>query len=123
MVEVFVWRHVLYVKYIQSLPRSIQKSQPSTRRPPRKVDSAESRGDVWGRGNATARLVQLSQPGGAKMRRRPYTVRVGDRYKVKYYKGEVSIALVSVLDIMPLAIIHTVIYIYSKWLRIRCFIS
>ena len=27
-----------------------KKSQPCTRRPPRKVDSAESRGDVWGRG-------------------------------------------------------------------------
>ena len=46
------------------------------------------------------------------MRRRPYTVHAGDRYKVKYYKGEVLIALVSVLDIMPLAVIHAVIYIY-----------
>ena len=57
------------------------------------------------------------------MRRRPYTVRVGDRYKVKYYKGEVLIALVLVLDIMPLAIIYAVIYIYSKWLKVRYFIS
>ena len=33
-------------------------------------------------------------------------VRVGDKYEVKYYKGEVLIALVSVLNIMPLAVIH-----------------
>ena len=41
-------------------------------------------------------------------------VRAGDRYKVKYYKKEVLIALVSVLDITPLAIIYVVTYIYSK---------
>ena len=57
------------------------------------------------------------------MRRRPYTVRVGDRYKVRYYKGEVSIALVLVLDVMPLAIIYAVVYIYSKWLRVKYLIS
>ena len=45
------------------------------------------------------------------MRRRPYTVRVGDRYKVRRYRGEVLITLVSVLAIIPLAIIYTVIYI------------
>ena len=39
-------------------------------------------------------------------------VRVGDKCKVKCYKGEVLIVLVSVLDIMPLAIIYAVIYIY-----------
>ena len=50
-------------------------------------------------------------------------VRVGDRYKVRRYKGEVLIALVSVLDIMPLAIIYAVVCVYSKWLKIRCFIS
>ena len=43
---------------------------------------------------------------------------MGDRCKVKCYKREVLIALVSVLDIIPLAIIHAVIYIYSKWLRV-----
>ena len=48
---------------------------------------------------------------------------MGDRCKVRYYKGEVLITLISVLDIMPLAIIYTVIYTYSKWLRVRCFIS
>ena len=48
---------------------------------------------------------------------------MGDRCKVKYYKGEVSIALVLVLDVMPLAIIHIVIYIYSRWFRVRCLIS
>ncbi len=41
-------------------------------------------------------------------------VRVGDRYKVGRYRGEVLIALVSVLAITSLAIIYAVIYIYSK---------
>ena len=57
------------------------------------------------------------------MRRRPCIVRVGDRYKIRYYKGEVLIALVSVLDIMPLTVIYIVIYVYGKWLRVKCFIS
>ena len=70
-----------------------------------------------------ARLARLGRPRGAETRRRPCIVHVGDGCKVKYYKGEVSIALVSVLDIMPLAIIHTVIYVYSKWLRVKCLIS
>ena len=61
-----------------------------------------------------ARLAQLSQPGGAEMRRRPCTVRARNGCKVRYYKGEVLIALVSVLDIMPLAIIYIVAYAYSK---------
>ena len=50
-------------------------------------------------------------------------VRVGDRYEVRHYKGEVLIALVSVLDIMPLAIIYIIAYAYSKWLKVRCLIS
>ena len=58
-----------------------------------------------------------------KTRRRPCTVRTGDKYKVKYYKGEVLIALVLVLDIMPLAIIYIVIYVYGKWLKVKCFIN
>ena len=41
-------------------------------------------------------------------------VRAGDRYKVRRCKGEVLIALVSVLDIIPLAIIYAVAYTYSK---------
>jgi hypothetical protein len=41
-------------------------------------------------------------------------VRIGDGYKVKRYKGKVLIALVLVLDIMPLAIIYVVAYAYSK---------
>ena len=57
------------------------------------------------------------------MRRQPCTVRVGDGCEVKYCKREVLIALVSVLDVMPLAIIYIVIYVYSKWLRVRYFIS
>ena len=57
------------------------------------------------------------------MRRWPYTVRAENRCKVKHYKGEVLIALVSVLNIMPLAVIYIVIYVYSKWLRVKCFIS
>ena len=57
------------------------------------------------------------------MRRWPYTVRAENRCKVKHYKGEVLIALVSVLYIMPLAIIYAVIYIYSKWLRVKYLIN
>ena len=64
--------------------------------------------------NTIAKLTRLSQPGGAEMRQQPYTVRAGDKYKVRRYKGEVSIALISVLNIMPLAIIHAVAYIYGK---------
>ena len=79
-------------------------------------------GRVWFSG-AIARLARLSWPGGVEMRRRPCTVRVGDRYKVRRCKGEVSIALVLVLDIMPLAIIHVVVYAYSRWLKVKCFIS
>ena len=48
---------------------------------------------------------------------------VGNKYKIRHYKGEVLITLVSVLDIMPLAVIYIVVYIYSKWLKVRCFIS
>ena len=50
-------------------------------------------------------------------------VYIGDRCEVRYYKGEVLIALVSVLDIMPLAVIYIVAYMYSKWLKVRCFIG
>jgi len=48
------------------------------------------------------------------MRRRPYTVRVGDGYKVRRYRGEVLITLVSVLAITSLAVIRAVAYTYSK---------
>jgi hypothetical protein len=41
-------------------------------------------------------------------------VRVGDGYKVRRYKEKILIALVLVLDIIPLAIIHAVICVYSK---------
>jgi hypothetical protein len=61
-----------------------------------------------------ARLARLSWPRRAEMRQWPCIVRAGDRCKVKYYKGEVSITLILVLDIMPLAIIYAVAYIYSK---------
>jgi hypothetical protein len=37
-----------------------------------------------------------------------------DRCKVRYYKREVLITLVSVLNIMPLAVIYVVIYAYNK---------
>ena len=50
-------------------------------------------------------------------------VHVGDKYEVGCYKGEVLIALVLVLDVMPLAIIYTVACTYSKWLKVRCLIS
>ena len=79
-------------------------------------------GHVWFF-STTAGLARLSWPRGVEMRRRPCTVYIGDGCKVKHYKGEVLIALVSVLNVMPLAIIHVVMYIYSKWLKIRCFIS
>ena len=70
-----------------------------------------------------ARLARLSRPGRAETRRRPYIVRAGDRCKVKRYKGEVLIALVSVLNITPLAIIHAVACAYSKWLKVKCLIG
>ena len=70
-----------------------------------------------------AGLARLGRPGGAETRRRPCTVRAGDGCKVKYCEGEVSIALISVLNIMPLAVIHVVACIYSKWLKVRCFIG
>ena len=73
--------------------------------------------------SAITRLAQLSRPREAEIRQWPCTVCAGDRYKVRYYKGEVLIALVLVLDIIPLAIIHIVVYMYSKWLRVRCFIN
>ena len=50
-------------------------------------------------------------------------VYAGDGCEVKYYKGEVLIALVSVLDVMPLAVIYAVAYIYGKWLKIGCLIG
>ena len=70
-----------------------------------------------------ARLARLSWPRGAETRRQPCTVYAGDGYKVRRYKREVLIALVLVLDIMPLAIIYAVAYTYSKWLKVRCLIS
>ena len=70
-----------------------------------------------------ARLAWLSWPRGAETRRRPCMVRVGDRYKVRCCEREVSIALVLVLDIMPLAVIYAVTCVYSKWIRVGCFIS
>ena len=79
-------------------------------------------GRVWFFG-ATARLARLGRPGGAETRWRPCTVHVGDGCEVKCCKREVLITLVSVLDIMPLAIIHAVICVYGKWLRVRCLIG
>jgi hypothetical protein len=70
-------------------------------------------GHVWF-SSATARLAQLSWPRGVEIRQWPCMVHAGDRYKIKCYKGEVLITLVSVLDVMPLAVIHAVIYTYSK---------
>ena len=70
-------------------------------------------GRVWFFGTI-ARLARLGRPRGAETRRRPCTVRVGDRCEVRRYKGEVLITLVSVLDIMPLAVIYIVACVYSK---------
>jgi len=68
---------------------------------------------VWFSGTI-ARLAWLSQPRGTETRRQPCIVRAGDRYKVRHYRGEVLIALVSVLAIIPLAVIRAVVYIYSN---------
>ena len=56
------------------------------------------------------------------MRQQPCTVRAGDRCEVGRYKGEVLITLILVLNIMPLAVIYIVIYIYGRWLKVKCFI-
>ena len=72
-------------------------------------------GHVWF-SSITAGLARLGRPRGAETRRRPYIVRVGDGCEVRCYKGEVLITLVLVLNIIPLAIIHIVVYMYNKWL-------
>ena len=70
-----------------------------------------------------AGLVRLSRLRGAEIRRQPCMVHAGDGCEVRHYKGEVLIALVSVLNVMPLAVIYMVACAYSKWLRVRCLIS
>ena len=79
-------------------------------------------GRIWFFG-VTAGLARLGRPGGAETRRRPCTVRAGDGYKVGRCEREVLIALVSVLNIMPLAIIRAVTCAYSKWLKVGCLIG
>ena len=79
-------------------------------------------GRIWS-SSAAARLAQLSWPRGAEIRRRPYIVRIGDGCKVRRCGGEVLIALVLALAITPLAIICAVIYAYSRYLKVRYFIS
>jgi hypothetical protein len=61
-----------------------------------------------------ARLAQLSWPKGVEMRWWPCIIHAGDGCEIRHYKGEVLIALVLVLNIMPLAIIYVVAYAYSK---------
>ena len=70
-----------------------------------------------------ARLVRLSQPKRVETRQQPCTVYIGNGCKVKYYKREVLIALILVLDVMPLAIIYIVIYMCGKWLKVKYFIN
>jgi len=41
-------------------------------------------------------------------------VYAGNRYKVRHCGGEILIALVLVLAVMPLAVIYMVTYTYSK---------
>ena len=79
-------------------------------------------GRVWF-SNTITRLIQLYQPREVETRRQPYIIYIGDRCEVRHYKREVLIALVSVLDIIPLAIIYIVVYIYGKWLKVKCFIN
>ena len=70
-----------------------------------------------------ARLARLGWPRGVKIRQQPCTVHAGNKYKVRHYKREVLITLVSVLDIIPLAIIYVVACVYNKWLKVGYFIS
>ena len=70
-------------------------------------------GRIWF-SSATARLARLGRPKGAETRRRPYTVRAGDGYKVGRYRGEVLIALVLVLAVTSLAVIYAVACAYGK---------
>ena len=79
-------------------------------------------GHIWFSSTIT-RLARLSRPRGAEIRQQPYIIRAGDGYKIRRYKRKVSITLVLVLNVTPLAIIHTVAYIYSKWLKVRCLIG
>ena len=79
-------------------------------------------GRVWSSSTIT-RLMRFSQPKGAEIRRRPYTVYIGDGYKIRHYRGEVLITLVLTLAVKPLAVIYIVIYIYSKYLKVKYFIS
>jgi hypothetical protein len=70
-------------------------------------------GYIWFFG-AIAGLARLSRPKGVETRRWPCIVRTGNRCEVRCCKGEVLITLVSVLDIMPLAVICAVAYIYNR---------
>ena len=74
---------------------------------------SSSLGRIWF-SSAMAELARLGRPRGAETRWRPCTVRTGDRYEVRHYRGEVSIALVLVLAVTPLAVIRAVAYAYSK---------
>jgi len=64
--------------------------------------------------SATAGLVRLGWPRGTEIRWWPYIVRAGDGCEVRRYRGKVLIALVSVLAIMPLAVIYAVAYAYGN---------
>ena len=70
-------------------------------------------GHIWF-SSTTARLARLGWPRGVETRRRPCTVRTGDRYEVGRYREKVLIALVLVLDVMPLVIIRAVACVYGK---------
>jgi hypothetical protein len=70
-------------------------------------------GHIWFFG-AIAGLARLSQSKGAEIRRWPCIVHAGDEYEVKCCEGEVLIALVLVLDVMLLAIIYAVAYVYGR---------
>ena len=70
-----------------------------------------------------ARLAWLSWPKGVEMRQQPCIVHIRDRYKVRRYREEVLITLVLVLAVMPLTVIYIVVYIYSRWLKVRYFIG
>ena len=74
---------------------------------------SSSLGRIWF-SSAMAGLAWLGRPWGAEMRRQLCTVRVGDGCEVGCCGGEVSIALVSVLAVTPLAVTRAVTCIYGK---------
>ena len=75
------------------------------------LPSTSQQKDLFNRFSTITRLIQLSQPGGAETRRRPYIVRAGDGCKVRRYGGAVSIIQVLVVPQPVLTITRAIVYI------------